>query len=240
MKSIEKLFTGINMSWKKVILISIISAVIVAALNCIPALEGTSFTVPAETLEVWIVLAVIIIWNCDKAVEAMAKCFVFFLISQPLIYLLEVPFKSAGWDLFQYYPYWLVITFLTIPGAFIAFQVKRGDLIATLILSVATVGECYFGVTQLKHCMNNFPNHLLIAIFCFVAAALMIVVMLKGKRERIIAFALCIIVTVASAIFMLYLDPSNNIASYSLPADKEWEVGEYAGPMQVLVVDKEV
>ena len=50
-----------------------------------------------------IMFAMIIISNCKTPKEAAAKTFVFFLISQPLIYLLQVPFSWQGWGLFHYY-----------------------------------------------------------------------------------------------------------------------------------------
>ena len=66
-----------------------------------------------------IFFAVIIMSNCKKPLESALKTFAFFLISQPLIYLLQVPFSPMGWGLFSYYPYWFYWTPATFPMAFV-------------------------------------------------------------------------------------------------------------------------
>ena len=65
--------------------------------------EGNSFRQIAVTFEAWIVLAIIVVVNCDTPLEAACKTFVYFLISQPLVYLVQVPFHSLGFRLFMYY-----------------------------------------------------------------------------------------------------------------------------------------
>ena len=78
------------MSWKNVILMAIVTAIITAVLKLLPFLNGTSFQDIAINLECWILFAVFIIVNCKNYKDAAIKCFVFFLISQPLIYFTEV------------------------------------------------------------------------------------------------------------------------------------------------------
>ena len=114
---LNKLFGGIRMTWSRLILFAVISGVI-TALIAILVPEGNSIRQVAVTFEVWIVLAIIIVVNCEKPLEAACKTFVFFLISQPLIYLIQVPFSSMGWKLFGYYTYWFCWTAATFPGAF--------------------------------------------------------------------------------------------------------------------------
>ncbi len=58
--------------------------------------------------------------------------FFFFLISQPLIYLLQVPFSSMGFELFIYYKYWFIWTLLTIPKFEYTFD-NDGNLILNKI-----------------------------------------------------------------------------------------------------------
>ena len=62
-------------------------------------LADTSLQDPGIYLEAWFVLALFVILNCGSALEAGKKCFVFFLISQPLIYLVQVPFAFLGWGI---------------------------------------------------------------------------------------------------------------------------------------------
>ena len=99
----DRLFGGLNMSWMSVIIFSIVSAVLTAVFLIVPIFKGTSFIRVGETFEAWIFFAVIIMSNCKKPLESAEKTFVFFLISQPLIYLMQVPFSQLGWGIFGYY-----------------------------------------------------------------------------------------------------------------------------------------
>jgi hypothetical protein len=101
--------------------------------------DESSFHEIAVHLEAWVLFAILIIVNCEKPLEAALKTFVFFLISQPLVYLLQVPFTWMGWQIFQFYPYWGFVTVLTLPGAFIGWFIKKDNLLSGLILSVMLV-----------------------------------------------------------------------------------------------------
>lgn len=52
-------------------------AVVVAALNVIPAFDGTSLTLPARNPEAWLIVGLILSCNATSAKDAMAKVFVF-------------------------------------------------------------------------------------------------------------------------------------------------------------------
>ena len=213
---------NIKMTWPKVIIFAIASAVVTALLNCIPALEKTSFTAPAETVELWILLAIIVIMNCSSYVEAALKTFVFFLISQPLIYLIEVPFKAAGWGLFRYYPYWAILTLLTIPGALIAYRVKKDDVLSAVILSAANVAMIAFGATRLRTLIYSFPHQLIAVIFCFVCPVLLTIYLIKNKTGRILAFVIAA-AALAVTIYMYVISPSASTTSYYLE-EGNWTV----------------
>ena len=86
----DKLFGGIDMKWWKVIVLAVASAVITFIFLVVPIFENTSFYNMGVTFEAWILLAVFIMANCKKPLESALKTFVFFLISQPLIYLFQV------------------------------------------------------------------------------------------------------------------------------------------------------
>ena len=101
-KSLKKLFGGLKMTWPRLILFAVVSG-IVTGLIALLVPEGNSIRQIAVTFEAWIVLAIIIVVNCEKPLEAACKTFVYFLISQPLVYLIQVPFSSIGWGLFGYY-----------------------------------------------------------------------------------------------------------------------------------------
>lgn len=207
-----------DMSWVMVMIIAVVSAVVTAFLNCIPALASTSFTAPAETLELWVVLAVYIIMNCKSRKDAVLKTFVFFLVSQLLIYLFEVPFKAEGWGIFRYYPFWGVITVLTIPGAAIAYRVKKGDVISALILSVANFLLILNGLARIDYLVCEFPRHLISLVFCLVFPFVFIFSFLKEKRSRIVAVVTAVImVLVCTAVFVFF--PPHSSSNY--PLDEE-------------------
>ena len=115
-----KLYGGINLTWFKVILFAVGTAVLTTIFLVVPIFKDTSFMRMGETLEAWIFFAIIIIANSKSPLESALKTFVFFLISQPLIYLLQVPFSWQGWGLFQYYKHWFILTLCTFPAAFLA------------------------------------------------------------------------------------------------------------------------
>ncbi|MBQ9469156.1 MAG: hypothetical protein IJU52_09140 [Clostridia bacterium] len=49
----------------------------------------------------------------------------FFLISQPLIYLFQVPFSWMGRGIFRYCSYWFFWTLGTFPMAFVGWYIKE-------------------------------------------------------------------------------------------------------------------
>ena len=203
MEKIKKYFGGVEMSWKKVIILAIASAVITAGFNVIPALENTSFQDIAVNLECWFLFAVFIIMNCKSWKEASVKTFVFFLISQPLIYLFEVPFKAAGFSLFSYYKYWAIITVLTLPGAAAAYLVKKQNWLSAAVLFVATGYLAYQSVIYLKSVVFSFPHHLLSCIFCIITALVFIFALIEDKKKRAVLLILTAAVFIASFFFVI-------------------------------------
>lgn len=187
---LNKLFFKTEMTWKRVILFAIGVAVFTAAMLVIPFTIHTSLSNPGTYLESWILFALIIIMNCNKSLEAGLKTFVFFLISQPLIYLLQVPFSSLGWQIFMFYPQWGLLTLLTFPGAMIAWLIKKDNVLSAIILSFATMYLTFQGIYFMCEMLNFFPHNLLSFIYCFVLIFVFILVLLKNKRNRIIAFSL--------------------------------------------------
>lgn len=204
MEKVKKYFGEFEMTWPRVIIFAVLTAVLTAVLNLIPALYDTSFQDIAISYECWILFAVFIIVNCDKWWEASLKTFVFFLISQPLIYLIEVPFNDMGWQLFGYYRFWFILTLLTLPGAVAAFQLKRKAWLSVAVLSVATVFLTCMSVDYFYTAIAIFPHHLLSAVFCLALAIFFVFVLLDEKKHRLVALALI----VAALIFSIfYLKP---------------------------------
>ncbi|WP_339171242.1 hypothetical protein MKY51_09280 [Solibacillus sp. FSL R5-0691] len=204
MDKLKKYFGQLNMTWSRVFLLAVITAVYTALINQVSFLKDTSFQDIAIYVDWWILFAVFIIVNCEKWWEAALKCFVFFLVSQPLIYLIEVPFYAQGWEIFRYYDYWFKITLLTLPGAVIAFQLKKKNWLSVLVLSVATGYLAYASVDYFRAAMTNFPNHLLSAVFALGLAIFFIFVLLDNKKHRIAALS---VLATALIVFGLFTGP---------------------------------
>lgn len=86
----------INLTWKKLIIFAVVAGVYTAIMAILPFTKETSFRDIAIMFEWWIFFGIIIITNSKSPLDSGLKCFVFFLISQPLVYLLQVPFSSMG------------------------------------------------------------------------------------------------------------------------------------------------
>ena len=191
-----KLFGGVRMTWFRVVLMALAAGVITAlAAMLIP--EGNSFHEIAVKPEAWVLFAIFIIANCQKPLEAALKTFVFFLLSQPLVYLIQVPFSWMGWGLFRYYRYWFFITLLTLPGGFIGWYIKRDDLLSGLVLSVMLVLLVLLGVDYTKDLAGHFPRHLVSVLFCFGQILLYVFCILRSKKARILALS----ITAAALVF---------------------------------------
>lgn len=198
MTYIKKLFGGIDMTWKRLLILSVTAGVISGGLLCIPFLEDTSFTDNGASYEWWIFLAIIIITNCKKPLEAACKTFVFFLISQPLIYLVQVPFCWLHWDIFTYYPPWFMQTLLTFPGAFLGWFVTKKKWYSLLILLPMTALLALTCMSYLHGMLYQPPRHLLTVLFC---AAVMFVLVLGIFEDKKLIAAGCIINAVLLGLF---------------------------------------
>ncbi len=201
MKKIKKLFGEINLTWTKLIIYGIIAGAYTAIMSLIPALKDTSFHDIAVTFEVWILFGIIIIMNSKSAGDSALKCFVFFLISQPLVYAIQVPFSNLGFGIFGYYKYWFIWTILTIPMGFIGYYIKRdkwwGMLILMPMILFLGVGSYYL---YLQETMFNFPYHLLTTLFCVVTMLLYPVCVFKNKKNKLISFTISTLIIIVLTI----------------------------------------
>ena len=192
----KKIFGGIDLTWKKLIIFAIITAIYTATMAILPITADTSFRDIAATLEWWILFGVIIISNSKSPKDSALKCFVFFLISQPLIYLIQVPFTWQGWHLFSYYKYWFIWTLLTIPMGYIGYYIKKDNMLSVIILLPMLILLSIIGIGFFNSAFSNFPHHLLSGIFCFTAIILIILGVLNKKNNKIISFAIIILFTI--------------------------------------------
>ena len=192
----KKLFGGIDLTWKKLIIFAVVVAAYTAAMAIIPFTHDTSFRDIAATLEWWILFGVIIICNSKSPKDSALKCFVFFLISQPLIYLLQVPFSSQGWHLFSFYKFWFIWTILTIPMGFIGYYIKKDNVLSIIILLPMLILLSIIGIGFIESAIENFPHHILSGLFCFAAIVLITFGVLKKKKNRIITTVIIALFTI--------------------------------------------
>ena len=196
----KKLFGGLDLTWKKLIIWAIIAGVYTGVTTLIPGTMDTSIRDISISFEWWILFGIIIIMNSKTPVESAMKCFVFFLISQPLVYLVQVPFHEMGWELFGYYKPWFIWTLFTIPMGFIGNYMKQDKWWGLLILTpmLAFLGFHYHGF--LSEARSFFPNHLLSAIFCAVTMIIYPLAIFNDKKVRYAGLAISLTIIVAMTI----------------------------------------
>lgn len=195
----DKIFGGLNMSWSVVIVYSVLIGLYTAVVAALVP-DGNSFHDIAVTFEAWILLALIVVLNCKKPLEAALKTFVFFLISQPLVYLFQILFFKAPWSLIGYYDFWFKLTLLTFPAAFLAWFTKKKAWWAGLIMACSNALLVLMFVSYYNGLQSNFPNHLLSAIYCVLMIIVSIVFILKDNIAKIICFVITVALFIAGFI----------------------------------------
>ena len=182
----KKLFGGINLTWPKLIIAAIAAGAFTALMANIPALKYTSFHAIVVTFEMWVLFGIIIIMNSKSNLDSAFKCFVFFLISQPLVYLLQVPFSWQGWGLFGYYKTWFIWTLLCFPMGFIGYFMKKGKwwgylILLPMILLTADSYSLYF-----SDFLFYAPKYILIWLFCGCVIIFYPVLIFENKRIKLV------------------------------------------------------
>ncbi len=200
MKLINKLFGGINLTWLKVIIMSVLIGIYTGVVMIIPIFKDTSFRDLGATFEVWIFFGIFIIMNSKSAKDSALKCFIFFLISQPLIYLIQVPFSWQGWHLFGYYKYWFIWTILCLPMGYIGYHLKDNKWYGLLILTPMIVLTIYQYLYYIGDVIVFFPNHLLTCIFCIVACIVYSLACFKDNKYKIIEIIISVLLILASTV----------------------------------------
>lgn len=193
MKNIKKLFGNLNISYKVIILSAIIIGCLVGLLNSTPLLKDTTATDIATYFDFWILCGVLIIMNAKSNKDSALKCFLFFLISQPLIYLTEVPFNSKGWELFSYYPFWGIMTILCLPMGYIGYYLKKDNKWGILILLPIEILLTYSLTNTIHGLMYAFPHHLINLILILSTSIIYPLVIFNNKSNKYIGLALSIL-----------------------------------------------
>lgn len=205
MKVLKKLFGGLNMTWPKLIIFAVIAGVYTGLINQVPFLHDTSLTDPAIYFDRWVLCGILIIMNAKSNLDSALKCFVFFLISQPLIYLVEVPF--LGWSVMGYYRNWILWTILTFPMGFVGYFMKKDKWWGLLILMPMLVLLAFHYGGYLGQTVFSFPRHLYSAIFCAVTMLIYSVSIFSEKRVRIAGVIISAVLIAAMTIWVIIKPP---------------------------------
>ncbi|MBQ3411950.1 MAG: hypothetical protein IJG67_02845 [Oscillospiraceae bacterium] len=206
---LDRLYGGLNMSWPAVTVFAAVTAVLTAAFLIIPVFKRTSFERMGVYLEAWIFFAVIIMANCKKPLESALKTFVFFLISQPLIYLLQVPFSDLGWGIFRYYTYWFIWTLITFPMAFFGWYITKKNWISVLIFSPVLAFLGYTAWECGSFASRHFPKLIIAALFCIMQILIYAAVFFPDLRQK----AVGILLPAVTAAVVAFASPGVNIST---------------------------
>ena len=199
----RKLFGSVKLTWFRLIVFAVIAGVYTGVMAALPITRDTSFADISISFEWWVLFGILIIVNSKTPLDSALKCFVFFLISQPLVYLVQVPFSERGWGLFVYYPPWFVWTLLTLPMGFVGYYMKKEKWWSLLILApmLAFVGYHYLGF--LREAVSFFPNHLLSAVFCAATLIIYPLFIFHDSRLRTGGLILSVAILLAGTVLAL-------------------------------------
>lgn len=201
----KKLFGGIDLNLKKLIIFAIIAGVYTAIMAMLPITKNTSFADIAISFEVWILFGIIIIMNSKSAKDSALKCFIFFLISQPLVYLTQDIINHSNLFL-TYYRFWIIWTICTIPMGFIGYFMKKDNWWGLVILTPMLIflGVHYSGF--LGETLYYFPHHLLSTLFCIVTLLLYPICIFKNRKVKLTGIIISLIIIIS----MTFISFSNN------------------------------
>ena len=198
------------MNKKRIIIITIVVILIVIFALWIsgamlPIAKDTSFADITISFEVWILFGIFIIMNSKSAKDSALKCFVFFLISQPLVYLIQDVINHSNLFL-TYYRFWIAWTIGTIPMGFIGYFMKKDKWWGLVILTPMLIflGLHYSGF--LNQTIYSFPYHLLSTLFCFITLLLYPICIFNNKKVKTTG----IIISVLIILVMTVITFTNN------------------------------
>ena len=226
MRKVQKLFGGIDLSWPKLIIFAIAAGVYTALVCIFPQVKDTSLHTIAVSFEVWVLFGIFIIMNSKSNKDAALKCFVFFLISQPLVYLLQVPFSWQGWGLFQYYTRWLVWTILCLPMGYIGYFIKKDKWWGYIILFLMILLTAASYKQYLSYFLYCYPYYILISVFCAAAILIYPNVLFNNKKIKVVGTVISALLIIVLSVFTA-VNPLKYSAEILSAVDGENITNEY-------------
>ena len=202
----KNILGGINLTWPKVIVMAIIMGVYTAIMAMLGVVHDTSFSDLTVTFEVWIFFGIFIIMNSKSAKDSALKCFIFFLISQPLVYLIQ-DFVNHS-NLFNiYYRYWFMWTIACIPMGFVGYYMKKDKWYGLFILVPILLLLSGEYSTYLSETMFSFPRHLLTTIFCIITLIIYPLVIFNNKIIKITGVTISSLLIVIMSVLCILKPP---------------------------------
>lgn len=201
MERIRRFFKETNLTWKRLIVFAIIVGIYTGVMALLPFTKDTSFEDISISFECWVLFGIFIILNSKSPLDSGLKCFIFFLISQPLAYLVQVPFYDGGWSIFGYYKPWFLWTLLAFPMGFIGHYLKRDKWWGLLILTpmLLLVGVHY--ADFLNRIIAYFPRHLLSMIFCAATVLLYPAVAFENRKLKCTGVVIAVAILAGATVF---------------------------------------
>ena len=205
----KKIFGEINLTWPKIIIMGIIMGVYTALMAMLRITYDTSFRDLAVTFEVWILFGIFIIMNSKSPKDSALKCFIFFLISQPLVYLIQDIINGS--TLFkQFYKYWFMWTVACIPMGYIGYYMKKDKWWGLIILTSILILLGYTYGEYLSKTMFSFPRHLLTTIFCVVTLIIYPLYIFNNKKAKISGIIISSLIIIIMTILCIIKPPIYN------------------------------
>ena len=205
----KKIFGEINLTWPKIIIMGIIMGVYTALMAMLRITYDTSFRDLAVTFEVWILFGIFIIMNSKSPKDSALKCFIFFLISQPLVYLIQDIINGS--TLFkQFYKYWFMWTVACIPMGYIGYYMKKDKWWGLIILTSILILLGYTYGEYLSKTMFSFPRHLLTTIFCVVTLIIYPLYIFNNKKVKISGIIISSLIIIIMTILCIIKPPIYN------------------------------
>ena len=198
----KKLFGDINITWSKLIIMAIIIGIYTGAALLIPITRDTSFSDLGATFEVWIFFGIFIIMNSKTPKQSALKCFIFFLISQPIIYFVQDIVEHTS--LFStYYRTWFIWTLLCLPMGYFGYYMKKDKWWGLLILSPILLLLGFQYGYYIDKILFAFPRHLLTVLFCVITLIGYPITIFNNKTVRIIGIVISSIILLGFTIIEL-------------------------------------
>ena len=212
--ALKKLFGGLNITWPVIVVGAIVAGVYTGLMAQAPYVQDTSLTDICATFEWWVFFAAIIVTNAKTPWESALKCFVFFLVSQPLVYLVQVPF--SGWGIMGYYKNWILWTIATLPLGFAGWYIKKNNIAAVVVMAAGSAFLAFHAATFLNKAISNPPWHILSFLFCVCLILAMIFGCFEPGKLRKLSLAIAAAFLALSLFFTLrpQIDITYNLAYF--------------------------